>query len=127
VRGKRILIVDDDEDMRCWMRLAVERLGAVVREAATGSGALRWLADEGPFDLVITDVRIPLPDGIEVLARARSLGIDSPFLVITAFSDRALRERVAGFTASTVLDKPFAMEELHTVVVALLAGPPEAA
>jgi DNA-binding response OmpR family regulator len=112
MRGVRVLVVDDDEEMRRWLRLSLARLGAVVVEAAGGQECLRHLGDDGRFDLVITDERMPAPGGLEVAALARARGIRAPFLIVTAFSDEELRDRAAQLDATTVLDKPFEIEEL---------------
>lgn len=124
MRGRRLLIVDDDAEMRSWLRLGLERLGAIVYEAASGWECLARLSDDGPFDLVVTDMRMPMPSGLSVLASARSLGIMTPFILITAFSDEALRERVALFASATLVDKPFELDDLVTQALALLRASP---
>ena len=112
MRGRNILIVDDDAEMRSWLRLGLQRLGAVVQEASSGWECLARLADDRTFDLVVTDMRMPMPSGLSVLAIARSLGLETPFIVITAFSSHDLRERVRAFTAAALVDKPFGLDDL---------------
>jgi CheY-like chemotaxis protein len=110
--GKRILVVDDEPSMRSWLRLALEHRGARVWEATGGWEALALLAEHEPFDLVITDMRMPMPSGVGVIASARSIGIMTPFILATAFSDEELRRRAGKLEKTMVLDKPFELSQL---------------
>ena len=80
------------------------------------------LADDlATIDLVITDVRMPIPSGFDVLAMARSAGVTIPFVLITAFSNEELRVAARRMRAS-VLDKPFLVDDLEARISDLL-GP----
>jgi CheY-like chemotaxis protein len=103
---KRLLVADDDGEMRAWLRVLLQPLDADVRDASSGWELLSLLADAGPFDLVVTDVRMPGPTGLQVVAMARTAGFAEPFLVMTAFPDDRLRESAAKFRVQ-VLEKPF--------------------
>ncbi|MBI5480891.1 MAG: response regulator, partial [Deltaproteobacteria bacterium] len=109
----------DEEDMREWLRLVLAPLRAEIREAASGGELLRVLASDPLPDLVITDVRMPPPDGLEVLARVRARGSSVPFLVISAFADEAVRAEAARHGAE-VLAKPFTGKQLLARVRQLL-------
>lgn len=87
--GVRILVADDDADMRAWLRVALEPIQADVEEAVDGSDLLCALAESEPYNLVITDVRMPGLYGWQALASARTAGVKTPFLVITAFPEDA--------------------------------------
>lgn len=117
-----ILVADDDREMRCWMRDVLEGMGAMVHEAATGGELLAALGYAQGYDLVITDVRMPPPDGLRALSLARHIGIQTPFLVITAFGDDAMRTAVAATGGAALLDKPFDAEDLLAAVRRLVFG-----
>lgn len=109
--GLRVLLAEDDEELRRLLRELLGRIHARVVEAASGSDLLHALAADGPFELVVTDIRMPPPDGLRSLSLARAVGIDTPFLVLTAFGDGETRARVAELGRSEQLDKPFDGDE----------------
>jgi two-component system, OmpR family, response regulator len=106
----RLLLVDDDEDIRAVARLSLERLGGwSVVAVASGRAALEVVARDGPFDVVLLDVTMPEMDGPATLAhlRAGPLGADVPIVFLTARSGRAERERLGALGAAATLAKPF--------------------
>jgi DNA-binding response OmpR family regulator len=116
--ASRILVVDDDADIRGLVRHLLERAGHQVREASDGKKALRELFT-GPADLVILDVAMPELDGWATLERIRDMS-DVPVLMLTA-RDAEL-ERVRGLQggADDYVSKPFGRQELVARVQALL-------
>jgi CheY-like chemotaxis protein len=116
----RVIIADDDGGFRDWLVIVLAPLDAEIHEATNGTQLWRLLAAGAPADLVITDVRMPAPDGLEVLSRVRNRGSDTPFLVISAFADEALRAEVTQHGAE-VLAKPFTGKQLLACVRQLLA------
>ena len=82
MQGARILVVDDDADVRGLVRELLERAGATVREATDGRQALRILFDARP-DVIVLDVTMPGLDGWETLERIRDL-TEVPVLMLTA-------------------------------------------
>jgi CheY-like chemotaxis protein len=119
----RILIAEDEEALRRLVARALVQDGHEVVEAADGAEALDLLArDEGRFDLLLTDIRMPLMDGI---ALALSAARDYPALVIllmTAYADQ--RERASGLEAliHDVITKPFTLAEIKVAVGEALAA-----
>lgn len=111
----RILLAEDDHEMRAWLRLVLRRLHAEVVEAASGTELLELVAGNEPIDLVITDVRMPAPSGLQVVCMARTAGLRAPFLVVSAFPDRALRTSLRQVGAE-FLAKPFEASELLAAV-----------
>ena len=103
--GPRMVIADDDVDMRRWLRVVLRPLDAVVHEVASGAELLRALA-ESPFDVVISDVWMPPPDGISAAAAARAAGILTPFIVITACTNAQVRHDAERVPSTTLLQKP---------------------
>lgn len=122
----RILVVDDEPEVRAAVEdgLAVE--GYEVRGAADGLAALSEIAAWQP-DAVVLDVMMPVLDGLAVCRRLRALGDRTPVLVLTALD--SVSERVDGLEAGAddYLVKPFALDELIARVRALLrrAAPEE--
>jgi CheY-like chemotaxis protein len=121
----RILVAEDEDPLRALVARAITDLGHTVVTAFDGADALDILTREhGGFDLLLTDIRMPLMDGIALaLATAR----DHPQIVIllmTAYADQ--RERASNLEAliHDVVLKPFTLAELKTAVTeALTAGP----
>jgi DNA-binding NtrC family response regulator len=119
MRGTRLLVADDDGEMRSWLADSLARVGAIVEQAASGWESLNLLADRS-YDLVITDVRMPAPHGLVVLTSARAVGIKTPFIVISGFGDDLLRESVECIEKAAMLDKPFVIEDLVATAVILM-------
>ena len=115
----RILIVEDDPDLRRQLAESVTHAGYAVDLAADGEDG-HFLGDTEPYDAVILDLGLPKMDGISVLERWRDAGRDFPVLILTA-RDR-WSEKVAGFDAGAddYLTKPFITEELLARLRALL-------
>ena len=114
-----ILLVEDDADMSKALLRALEKRNFRVTPCYDGANALRLIKD-GVGDLVILDLNIPGLDGLHLLQRIRSQGIDIPVIVLTARG--AVGDRVAGLNAGAddYLPKPFDLEELDARIRALL-------
>jgi DNA-binding NtrC family response regulator len=117
---KRLLIADDDLEMRSWLRAVLACRGAEVSEVESGAELLRALSEDGPFDLVVTDVRMSWASGVQALAMARTAGMHTPFVVITAYADDAVRT-AADALGAALLEKPFTIEELLDTAQGLVA------
>jgi CheY-like chemotaxis protein len=118
----RIAIADDDIDMRQWLQMVLRPMGAVVEEVEDGAELLDALAaaEEHPFDLVITDVYMPMPSGAHVVAMARTAGFTTPFLVITSFANDELRASLGRLERTRLLEKPLARSQVVAYVSAAL-------
>jgi DNA-binding response OmpR family regulator len=114
----RLLVVDDDADIRLLLRELLGRAGFEVDEAADGRTALRRLYEQPPA-LVILDVAMPEMDGYQTLERIRDLS-DVPVIMLTARTQEL--EKVRGLTAGAddYVAKPFGRQELLARVQALL-------
>jgi DNA-binding response OmpR family regulator len=119
--GSRILVIDDEDDIRGLVRALLERAGCQVLDAPDGRAGLRELYASSP-DLVILDVAMPGLDGWETLERIREVS-DVPVLMLTA-RDAEL-ERVRGLKAGAddYVVKPFGRQELVARVDVLLRRP----
>jgi DNA-binding response OmpR family regulator len=114
----KVLVVDDDEDIRSLLRVLLERAGAVVFEAPDGRDGLREFHARRP-DLVILDVSMPEIDGWQMLDRIRDMS-DVPVLMLTARADELERVRGLHAGADDYVVKPFGKQELIARVQALL-------
>ena len=115
----RILVVEDNADLRRQLADALSQSGYAVDLASDGEDG-HFLGDTEPYDAVILDLGLPKMDGVTVLERWREDGRDFPVLILTA-RDR-WSEKVAGFDAGAddYLTKPFVTEELLARLRALL-------
>jgi DNA-binding NtrC family response regulator len=110
---QRILVVEDEEKLRRVIELQLAACGYEVDKAATVDEALKC-ADRA--DLVLTDLRLPGADGLELLARLRRQNVQTPVIVMTAYGsvETAVGAMKAG--AFDFLPKPFSLDHLITVV-----------
>ena len=118
----RLLVVDDDADIRGLLRDVLVRAGYVVDEATDGRAALRRLF-ESPPALVILDVAMPGLDGYETLERIRDVS-DVPVLMLTARAEELEKVRGLSGGADDYVAKPFGHQELVARVQALLRRAP---
>lgn len=103
--GKRVLIVDDEEELRASLALIFRRRGCIVFEAATGQSAIE-VAKGNQLDLVVSDVRMPNGTGIELLEAIRKTNPILPLiLLITGYADLT-EEEAFRKGANALLAKP---------------------
>ena len=114
----RILVVDDDEDIRLLVRELLERAGYEVVEAADGREALKLMYTTPPA-LVLLDITMPDLDGYQTLERIRDLS-DVPVAMLTARSQELEKVRGLSAGADDYIAKPFGRQELLARVQALL-------
>jgi two-component system, OmpR family, response regulator MprA len=119
IPGGRVLVVDDDPDVRDAVETALELEGHRVMTATDGLAALRRLG-EAEFDAVVLDVLMPNLDGFEVCRRLRASGNRTPVLILTARDSEQDTIRGLDLGADDYLVKPFALGELLARVRALL-------
>lgn len=113
-QGLRILVVEDDESIAEFVELALTEMRHQVVVAPHGRSALDVLA-QGPVDLVLLDMRMPVMDGWTFASVYRERpGRKAPIVVMTAAADAA--RRAAEIGADAVLPKPFGLDQLHAVV-----------
>ena len=118
----KVLVVDDEQGMREFLTVLLEKQGHRVTAAADGERALQLVAEQPP-DLVISDLRMPNVDGIGLLAGIRKQHPELPVILITAYasSDSAIQAMRLG--ADDYITKPFRIEEIRLVVEKALARP----
>src|SRR5262245_13657274 len=112
----RILIVDDEPNIRSTLRIALEANGHQVDEAASGSVAIRRLGQQ-PFDVALVDLRLGQESGLDLLERMRDARPRLVVVVITAHAaiDTAVEAMRRG--AYDYLSKPFTPAQIHAVLL----------
>ena len=120
VLGKRILLAEDQQDVRELTKLLLDMDEHIVTEAVNGKEALDLFAPDR-FDLVITDYLMPLMRGDELARSIKRLAPSEPVLMITG---SAAELGSIQTSADAVLNKPFRFEELRQAVAQLLAHEP---
>jgi DNA-binding response OmpR family regulator len=117
---KRILIVDDEPNVRLNYRITLELEGYLIDETGLSTEALKKVKVD-KFDLVILDMRMPRMGGLDLLAAMRAQRVMTPAIIITAFSDVPNAVRAIQLGASDFLQKPLRPEDLRRVVQEVLA------
>ncbi len=111
----RILVVDDEEAMREFFRILLEKDGHQVTTAGDGAAGLA-LAASGNVDLVVSDIRMPGLDGVGLLTGLRAHGLQIPVIMITAYasSESAIQAMKQG--AFDYITKPFQVDDIRGVI-----------
>ncbi len=118
---RRILLAEDDESMRGFLERALQKAGYDVVSFDNGKDAHEKLQNE-PFDLLLTDIVMPLMDGIELARRASEIDSDLKIMFITGFAAVTLNTDTQAPKSARVLSKPFHLKELVGEVERLLAA-----
>lgn len=120
----KILIIDDESNIRLMLRLALEHVGHTVGQAGDGEEGLEKFADGSDWELVLLDYRMPGMTGLEVLKVLRERRPALPVVLITAFGTVDLATEALRAGATDFLRKPFTIEVLREAVGLALAGKP---
>ena len=115
----RLLVVEDEKDLAENLKKGLSEQGYAVDIALDGESG-NFMAETETYDLIILDLMLPKVDGITICKNLRTLGINTPVLMLTAKSQ--VEDKVAGFNtgADDYLTKPFSMIELFVRAKALL-------
>jgi CheY-like chemotaxis protein len=116
----RILVIDDDPEIRSLLVETLEWSGYEVRDAGDGAAGLAMMEADPP-DLLLVDYLMPGLSGAEVVKRARASGLTTPVIFATGYSNTLALNDAIGFKA-VVLPKPFTLGELQQAVEAALAA-----
>lgn len=125
--GYRVLLIEDDEAMRRMVAAALRADGHAVIQATDGDEAFDWLGagvvDGDPTclpDVVVSDVRLPFFDGLEILECLQVATRRIPVILMTGFPDAHVAARAHELGAVCLLDKPFDLRELRAAVDSVL-------
>ncbi len=119
----RILVTEDDDSVRAFVARALSLDGHQIATAEDGADALdRLKAEEGAFDLLLSDIRMPMMDGIALAIEAAPQYPALTILLMTGFADQ--RERADGLDriVHDVVPKPFSLAEIRSAVGGALAA-----
>jgi two-component system cell cycle response regulator CpdR len=117
----KILLVDDEEAIRGFLKRGLEIEGHHVVTAIDGSDGLDRLTDAaGDFDLLLTDIRMPIMDGIQLALSAKRDFPDLSIMLMTGFADQRERAKGLEVIVEEVLTKPFTLADLRTAVRTVL-------
>lgn len=118
---KRLLIVDDEETLTfsLYQTFITAPVECEVVTAASGEEALARM-EQGPFDLVITDISMPGIDGLTLLRHIKAESARTQVIVITAFGSQEKEEEAYQSGADFYLEKPFDIREIKRLVINML-------
>lgn len=116
----RVLVAEDDDELRSLLAHALEADGYEVLQVEDGDQLAQLLSEPCSADVVISDVRMPRGGGLEALAQFRRRSRSTPFILITAFGSDALHEEAEALGATAIFDKPFDLDDLRAAVRRLL-------
>lgn len=120
----RILLAEDDDDLRWALASYLTSQGYDVSAVANGAAALAHIEacmrENNIPDIIVTDVRMPGITGTELLQSLRTRGCDTPVVIMSAFADEALRLRAKDLGANLFLEKPIEPAQLQSAVLQIL-------
>ena len=117
-----LLVVDDEPSVCEFLSRALGESGYRVRTTTNPLEALRIVAETGPPDLLLTDLKMPIMEGDVLAARMRQSDPDLPVLYLTGFADQLFRERHILWEREAFLEKPSSVDGLLEAVSLLLYG-----
>lgn len=129
LRRPRVAVADDSAEMRALIAATLRADGYDVVESGDGHQLVRLLEPVHPeqhatsVDLIVSDLRMPELSGLEVLGALHDRALHTPFILITAFGDEDTHREAQQLGAAAVLDKPFDLDRLRSLVHASLPPP----
>ncbi len=122
--GQTLLLVDDDIDMRQMAQALLERRGYHALTASDGAEAVSiFTARRAEIKAILTDVTMPVMDGIELVRRIRALDARVPIIVTSGFSSEDQEQELLGQANLTFLQKPFTPDDLYQCLAKVLSSP----
>ena len=115
----KVLIVDDEANVRLNYRITLETEGYEVFEADSAASALQQFLEHS-FAVAVLDMRMPGMDGLELLAKMREAGITVPAMIVTAYSDVPHAVKAMKLGAIDFLQKPLRPEDLRRIVAEII-------
>src|SRR5215831_18041963 len=114
---RRVMIIDDEENIRRMGRMVLETAGYEVGEAASGQEGLDLYADDPNWDVILLDQRMPGIDGLETLQRLKQSGAATRVIMITAYASIELAVDAMKLGASDFVRKPMTPQILRGAVI----------
>lgn len=120
-RNVKILVIEDDEEMRSLLKDFIEEEGYEADSVEKGTYAFRKLTTES-FDLIITDIRMPGYSGLEILPELKRLQPGVPVVVITAFGSEEVYRKALIRGAAAYLEKPIHFHKLKELIHEIISS-----
>jgi DNA-binding NtrC family response regulator len=114
MNGRKILVVDDDQQIRDMLNEALYESGAIVKTAETGMAGLEMMSKE-PFDLLVFDVHLPTMSGIELLKASQKLPHKTPVIMMSGMATPGTKSIACSLGGVAFLDKPFVVAKFLEV------------
>lgn len=115
LNGKNVLVVDDELELRSAVVFDLERRGCTIFEAACGADAIK-IVEKNQIDIIVSDVRMPNGDGIELLKRIRETHPNLPIVLLaTGFADLSESEAL-NLGAYALIEKPFDRQKMLSLL-----------
>jgi DNA-binding response OmpR family regulator len=127
-RRARILLAEDDDELRHLVASLLAYDGYEVIEVSNGQELLDYLVEVlrdkrmTPPDLILTDVCMPEASGLDVLQRLKSARVSTPVVLMTAFPDPLVTAQASSLGATTLITKPFELDDLRMIVLNLTSS-----
>lgn len=116
---KSLLIVDDEPVLREMVELKLRKYFQHFFHANNGKEGLEELERHPEIDIVLSDVRMPIMDGLEFIKKARNQGIEKPFIFFTAFASREVLNEVVKYGVQGFIDKSSMGELVETIMATM--------
>jgi DNA-binding NtrC family response regulator len=120
-RNVKILIIEDDDEMRSLLKDFVEEEGFEADSVEKGISAFKKLMTES-FDLIITDIRMPGYSGLDILPELKRLQPEIPIVVITAFGSEEVYRKALSRGANAYLEKPIHFHKLKELIYDIISS-----
>ena len=119
--NKKVLFVDDSTSMREMLKMAMDSAGYDVQTAVDGKDGLRQAVQQH-FDVIITDINMPVMNGIDMVTAIKKLDInkDTPVIMLTTEVDQKIKEKSKAAGAKAWVVKPFRPDQLIAVLNKLI-------
>lgn len=114
ISGKKLLIVDDNEQSREILKSQLESLNCITALAASGHEALKYLHENSDFDMVITDLKMPEKDGAELALEIKELYPQLPVILLSTMGEKRIKDQEKLF--SSILTKPVKHQMLYKAI-----------
>ena len=118
----KILIAEDEDTLRRFVSRALVMDGHEVVEAVDGADGLDQLREDGSYDLLLSDIRMPVMDGIELAHRAADEFPDLKILLMTGYAEQRERAESLSSIVVDVVSKPFSLPDIRTAVAEALVA-----
>ncbi|HSE42257.1 MAG TPA: sigma-54 dependent transcriptional regulator, partial [Acidobacteriota bacterium] len=110
-----ILVIDDEKSMRDFLAIMLKKEGYQVTLAENGKTALNAI-NKNVFDVIISDIRLPDSDGLELLRQSKKISPDTDFILITAYASTETAVEAVKIGAADYIYKPFDIEEMKIII-----------